>query len=96
MAEETDAKQPPEGGGKQKGNMKPLMFLVVGAVAGGAGAVFMAPPKQLVKVIGPPQPVIEHVELPDLWEFTFNPRVERGFKLAHRSVDAFQQLEPVT
>ena len=84
MAEEKDTK-PPEGGGKKKGSMKPLVFLAIGAVAGGAGVVTMAPKREVVKVVGPPQPEIEQVEVPDLLEFTFNPRVERGQKLAQVS-----------
>lgn len=81
MAEQKEAK-PPEGGGKKKGGLKPLVFLAIGAVGGGAGAVMLAPKKEVVKVVGPPQPEIERVELPDLLEFTFNPRVERGQKIA--------------
>ncbi len=84
MAEEKDAK-PPEGGGKKKGGLKPLVFLIVGAVGGGAGVVTMSPKKEAMKVVGPPQPEIEQVELPDLWEFTFNPRVERGQKVSQIS-----------
>lgn len=85
MADEKEAKPPPEGEGKKKGGIKPMLFLVAGAVVGGAGVVFMVPPKEVVKVIGPPQAEIEQVELPDLWEFTFNPRVDRGYKVAQVS-----------
>lgn len=84
MVADKDAK-PPDGGGKKKSGMKPVLFLIIGAVAGGAGVVFLAPRPAVVKVVGPQQPEIEQVELPDLWEFTFNPRVERGFKVAQVS-----------
>lgn len=85
MADAKEAKPAPEGEGKQRAGMKPVLFLAAGAVLGGAGVVFMAPPKEVVKMVGPPQVEIEQVELPDLWEFTFNPRVERGYKVAQVS-----------
>lgn len=82
MADEKEAKHPPEGEAKKKGGLKPILFLVVGAMVGGAGVVFMVPPKEVVKVVGPPQPQWEQVELPDPFVYTINPRVERGYKTA--------------
>lgn len=79
MADEKDAK--PKGDGDKKA-LNPVLLLLIGAVAGGAGVVFLVPPKETVKVVGPPTPVIEQVELPDPFEFSFNPKSERGHRSA--------------
>ncbi|HLU39046.1 MAG TPA: flagellar basal body-associated FliL family protein [Planctomycetota bacterium] len=84
MAEDKDGKQPPAGGGR-KGWWKPMAFAAVGAIAGGAGVVLLLPFHAANKPSAPALPELEQVELPDLWEFTFNPRVERGHRVAQIS-----------
>jgi flagellar basal body-associated protein FliL len=77
-----DAKAPES---KPKKGKSPLIFLAVGAIAGGAGAVFALPPKPAQA----PPAAIEHaivdVKHPDLIDIKFNPRTQAGKSYAQLS-----------
>jgi flagellar basal body-associated protein FliL len=83
LADAKEAKNEGEQKEKRASRLPPVLFLVAGAVLGGAGVVFIVPRPAPSQESGPPAPVIEQIELPDMLEFNFNPKVERGHRMAH-------------
>ncbi len=63
---------------KKKG-LSPIILVAVGAALGGAGVVFLGPqPSVHEEAHGPPAPVIERVEHPDVITRQFNAKKKRG------------------
>ncbi|HEB53948.1 MAG TPA: hypothetical protein ENI87_11905 [bacterium] len=67
--------------GKKKG-LPPIVMIAVGAILGGAGAVFAIPPKEIE--VEKPAPVYEDIDVlhPDVIDITFNPRSRTGKAVA--------------
>ena len=63
--------------GKKKG-LPAIVLVAVGAIVGGAGAVFAIPPKQVEVEHVEPELEMLDVQHPDLFEFQFNPRTQAG------------------
>jgi flagellar basal body-associated protein FliL len=71
--------------GKKKKGWPAVVMVAVGAAIGGAGVVFLVPPKT-VEVQAPVVVLVdEQVEHPDKMEFRFNPRAEAGKAYANIS-----------
>lgn len=64
-------------GAKKKG-LSPMILIVVGAIVGGAGAVFAIPPKTVEKVVEKPKPKALDLLHPDEIQHEFNPRTKAG------------------
>jgi flagellar basal body-associated protein FliL len=64
--------------GKKKKGLPPIVMIAVGAIVGGAGAVFAIPPKTVE--IKKAEPVYEMVDVlhPDVIQHEFNPRTKAG------------------
>jgi flagellar basal body-associated protein FliL len=70
-------KEVAEGDGKKKGGMMPLVLVAVGAIAGGAGAVFATPKPEPIVVHTPPPQIVER-DIEDVMSFVFNPQTKAG------------------
>lgn len=64
-------------GGKKKG-LSALVMIAVGAVIGGAGVVFVVPPKKIEVPVAKPALRIQPIKHPDVLEITFNPQTDAG------------------
>lgn len=62
---------------KKKG-MSPIIFIALGAIAGGAGVPFLLPKPKPVVHEAPKEPEYEEVQFEDKMSFSFNPKAERG------------------
>lgn len=90
--------------GKKKG-LSPIVMIAVGAIVGGAGAVFAIPPKTVEVKVEEPHFELVDVKHPDAIEITFNPRTKAGkgtgrvkFKFEYRvredlEAQAFEQIK---
>jgi flagellar basal body-associated protein FliL len=78
--EKEQTSEEPQAPAKKK-KLTPILMVVLGAVLGGAGVVFLAPqPPQ--REHAPTAPDIRLYDHPTAMEFTINPVVERGSKTA--------------
>lgn len=73
---ESEAK-PDDGKAKKKG-LPALLFVVVGAILGGAGTVVALPKKSVEVKVEPPPLQFITLQHPDNMEFQFNPRTQAG------------------
>lgn len=75
-----DKKQEPaaEAGAKPKKKLPAIVLVALGAIAGGAGVVFLAPPKQDHAPVAEPAHVMLEITHPDKIEHEFNPRTQNG------------------
>ncbi len=81
MAEDKEKQEGENEEGKKKG-LPPIVLVAVGAILGGGGAALMAPAPVEHKEPEEPQPDYQLVENPDVIKLHFNPRQERGSKMA--------------
>lgn len=72
-----DADPKAEAGKKKKG-LPPVVMIAVGAILGGAGAVFAIPPKKVEVKVEEKKHEFNLVEHPDKIEITFNPTESSG------------------
>lgn len=91
--------------GKKKKGLSPIVMIAVGAIVGGAGAVFAIPPKTVEVKVEEPHYELVDVKHPDAIEVTFNPRTMAGkgtgrvkFKFEYRVREdlegqAFEQIK---
>lgn len=70
-----DEQKPDEG--KKKG-LSPIVMIAIGAIVGGAGAVFAIPPKTVEVKVEEPHYELVDVKHPDSLKITFNPRTKAG------------------
>ena len=64
--------------GKKKKGLPPIVLIVVGAIVGGAGAVFAIPPKTVQVEVKPVQHQMLDLLHPDAIQHEFNPRTKAG------------------
>jgi hypothetical protein len=81
---EQQAPQPEQTPPRRRRRVLALALVVLGAVIGGAGVVFIVP-RPGPTPQGPPGPDVRLFDHPDPMEFTFNPTVERGHRQARIS-----------
>ncbi len=91
--------------GKKKKGLPALIFVVAGAVLGGAGTVFLLPAQKAEVKAAPPAPAFVDVQHPDVMEYQFNPRTQAGRAYANagfyfvyrcredREDDAFESIK---
>ena len=81
MADEKEQTEESQEPAKKKKKLLPILMVLLGAVLGGAGVVFLTPEPEH-RDQGPPPPDIRLYDHPTPMEFTVNPVVERGSKTA--------------
>lgn len=64
--------------GKKKKGLPAIVLVAVGAIVGGAGAVFAIPPKTVEVKVEPPKHTMLDLLHPDEIKHSFNPRTKAG------------------
>lgn len=78
MSEEKKKDSDPKTDGAKKKGLPPVILVAVGAILGGAGAVFAVPPKKVEVIREVQKHDLLDLKHPDKLEFTFNPKEPTG------------------
>lgn len=78
MAEDKKKEDGKAEDGKKKKGLPAVVMIAIGAVVGGAGVVFMVPPKVVEKKVEEPVHEVVDVLHPDSIQHEFNPRTRAG------------------